>query len=171
MYHGKTAYGRGWHGDPWDSLYGERKRGKKGERQRTDGFAKFGVLSAVPGVDRVKAVERGDLRAGQHANEIEARVGDGASAIRKADERKHSPRRPHFGVVRAGGFHLRQRKNAIADGARTNQQAAVHFEAKRNNSLLSIRRINIEADLQVAIRQYLASRRGQTEAPVPRFHE
>ena len=127
MNHGKIAHRRGRHGDSWDPLHGEGKRGKKDERQRTDGFAKFGVLSAVPGVDRVKAVERGDLRAGQHANEIEARVGDGASAIRKADERKHSPRRPYFGVIRAGGLQFGQCEDAIADGAGTNQQAAVHY--------------------------------------------
>ena len=93
----------------------------------TDGFAKFRVLGPVPGVDRIEPTERGDLRAGQDANQIQARIGDGAGAIGKTDERKHSAWRPYFGVVRTGGFELRQREDAIADGARTNEQTAVHY--------------------------------------------
>ena len=127
MNHGEIARGRGRHGDPWDALRGGGERRKKGERQVTDGFAKFGVLGPVPGVDRIEAVERGDLRAGQHANQIEARVGDGTGAIGKTDERKHSARRPYFGIVGAGGFEFGQREDAIADGAGTNEQTAVHY--------------------------------------------
>jgi len=127
MNHGEIARDRGRHRDSWDALCGRRKRGKEGEGQMTDGVAKFGVLGPVPGVNRIEALEREDLCAGRHANQVEACIGDGASAIGKTDERKHSAWRPYFGVLRAGGFQLGQREDAIADGAGTNEQTAVHY--------------------------------------------
>jgi hypothetical protein len=104
-----------------------RKRGEECKRQAADGFAKLRTLRAVPGIDGIELFKRGNLRIRHDAEPIEASVGDGPGAIRPADERKHGPGGPHLGVIGAGSFERGQRENAIADRARTNEEAAVHY--------------------------------------------
>lgn len=43
------------------------------------------------------------------AHQIEPGIGDGSRPVGETDQRQYGSLRPNFGVIRAKGFHLRQR--------------------------------------------------------------
>ena len=59
-----------------------------------------------------------------NAEQIEASVGDGAGAVGEADQRKHGPGNPDFGVIGTGGFESGQGQNHVANGAWANKKSS-----------------------------------------------
>lgn len=99
-----------------------RQRRKERERQMPHRISKLGPIGPVPGIDRVERFELRNLRALDHAHQVEPRVRDGPRSIRESQQRQHRPRGPDFRVIRARSFEFGQRENHIANRARTNQQ-------------------------------------------------
>ena len=86
------------------------------------GIAKLGAIGSVPGIDGVEGFKLGDAGVFDHAQQIEAGIGDRACAIGEADQREHRARGPDFGIRRAGGFQRGERQDDVADRARPDQQ-------------------------------------------------
>src|SRR5579863_263121 len=119
------------HFDARNSFRRRRQRWKERERQMAHSLAEFRPVRAVPGVNGVEGFERGfDGRQASvldYAHQVEARVGDGAGAIRKANQRQHCASGPNLGVIRAGSFERGQGKDHVADGARPDKKAPDHL--------------------------------------------
>jgi hypothetical protein len=112
--------------DGRDAFPGRRERGEKREREMADGVAKFGAVRSVPGIDGVEGFQLRDARVFDHADQIQARIGDGSGAVGEADQRKQRARGPDFGIRRPSSFQGRKRKDDVADGARTDEQSTTN---------------------------------------------
>ncbi len=86
-------------------------------------IAKSDVTCSVPGINGIEGFEFGQTSVVAYTNEIEAGIGNRASAICKLDERQHRARRPDLGVIGASALKLRQREDAIANRTGTDEQA------------------------------------------------
>jgi hypothetical protein len=117
---------RGRDGDSRDPFNGRRERGKKRERQITDGVTKFGTIRPVPGIDGIECCKLRHAGVFDHAQQIQPRIGDSPGAIRKADQGKKGARGPDFGINGAGRFQGREGKDDVPDRAGANQQAAAN---------------------------------------------
>jgi hypothetical protein len=123
MNHREIGGGRGRHGNARDA-FGRRERGEECEREIANGFAKFGPMETVPGIDGIETFETRGAGAFDHAHQIEAGIGDGAHAVGETDQRERGARRPNFGIFGTRGFESGERQNYVADGAGTNQESA-----------------------------------------------
>jgi hypothetical protein len=122
--------------DVRNPLRRRRQGGEKSERQVANRVAEFRTLVTVPGINRVEAFQRCGAAAFDHAHQIQPRIGDGADAIGKTNQRYHGPGRPHLRVVRAGSFESGQRQNHVADSPGANQQP-LHYLSPYNLRALS----------------------------------
>jgi hypothetical protein len=112
-----------WNLDTRNAFPGRRQRGEKREREMADGVPKFGPVRSVPGIDGVESFQLRDASAFDYAEQIQARIGDGSGAVGEADQRKQRARGPDFGIRRAGSFQSGKRKDHVADGAGTDEEA------------------------------------------------
>jgi hypothetical protein len=122
----EIANGRGGHLYARLGRAGNRERRKERERQMRHGVAKFLAVRAVPGINGIEGLKRGDAGVFEHADQVEAGVGDGAGPVDAADQRENGARRPDFGIVRFRRFHLRQPEDHVADRTGTDQQPSMH---------------------------------------------
>jgi len=90
-------------------------------------ISKLWTMGPIPGIDGIERFEFRDARSVHHSHQLNAGIGDSACTIREADQREHRARSPDFGICGASGFERRKRKNDVADRARPDQQASVHF--------------------------------------------
>lgn len=85
------------------------QRGVEGERQMANRLAELWAMVAIPGVDRVKCLQRPRARAFDDTHQIDPGIRDRQHPIRKADQRKHRPGSPNLGVIGTRSLQLRQR--------------------------------------------------------------
>lgn len=111
--------------DVGNPFHGRRKRREKRERKMAERISKLRTMGPVPGIDGVECFKRGDARPFHHSHQIDAGIGDSPGAVREANQGKHRARSPDFGVIGAGGFERRERKDDVADRARPDQQTSV----------------------------------------------
>lgn len=123
MNHGVLANRRSRHGDARNAGR-RRQRGEERKRKMSHGGAEFRTVGPVPGINGIEGFERRDAGTLHHADQIQARIDDGARAVGEADQRQHRPRGPHFGVIGAGGLQRGQRQDDVANGAGADEQAA-----------------------------------------------
>src|ERR1700733_15099451 len=113
-------------GDARNTFRWRRQRRKESKREMRHGRAEIGAVRSIPGINRIEGFERGFCRgpasAVNHAHQIEAGIGDGSGAVRKADQREQRAWRPDLGIVCARVFERRQGKNHVSDGARSNKK-------------------------------------------------
>lgn len=124
VYHGKVLDSRRRDSDRRHAFRRRRKRGEKSEGKMADGVAEIGAIRSVPGIDGIEGFEFRDAGVFDHAQQIEAGIGDRTCAIGEADQGKHRAGGPDFRIRRAGGFKRGERQDDIADRSGANQQAA-----------------------------------------------
>ena len=124
MYHREIFRRLNRHGDARDAIRRWRDRGKERERKMAHGIAKFRAVRSVPGIDGIERFQLPNAGVFNHANQIDAGIGDGPRAIGKTDQGKQRARDPDFGVIGSGSFQGGKRKDHVADRARAYQQAA-----------------------------------------------
>jgi hypothetical protein len=106
--------------DVGDSVRGRWKHREECERKMAHSISKLRTMGPVPGIDGVELFQRRDTGPLDDAHQIQAGIGDSACAVGKTDQREHRTGSPDFGVIGAGGFERRQRKDDVADRAGTN---------------------------------------------------
>ena len=124
MDHDEILPGSGRNRNARDAFGGRRKRGKKSKRQMPDRIAELRAVGSVPGIDRIEGFQLRDPRSFHHAEQVQARIGDGARAVGEADQRKDGAGSPDFGVVGARGFQRGQGEDHIANGARPDEKSS-----------------------------------------------
>lgn len=88
---------------------GDGQRREKGERQMPNGVAELRVAGAVPGVNGVERFEFRNASIVEHADQVQAGIGDGAGPGSEPKQGQYRARRPDLGVVRAGRFQSGER--------------------------------------------------------------
>ena len=124
--------------DARHALRGNWQRGKKRERQVADRMAELRAIGPVPGINGIEGFEVGHAGLVEHADQVQAGIGDGAGAVGKAEQRQHTARRPNLGVIGASGFEGGERKDAVANCARTNQQSALALPSHITHSGMTL---------------------------------
>jgi hypothetical protein len=62
------------------------QRGKKRERQMADRMAELRAIGPVPGIDGIEGFELGNAGVVEHADQVQAGIGDRAGAVGKAEQ-------------------------------------------------------------------------------------
>ena len=104
MDHGEILPGSGRNRNARDAFGGRWKGGEKSERQMPDRIAELRAVGSVPGIDGIESFQLRDPRSFHHAEQVQARIGDGARAVGEAYQGKHGAGRPDLRVIGARGF-------------------------------------------------------------------
>jgi hypothetical protein len=72
-------------GNARDAFGGWRKSREECKWEMAGRIPEFGAVGAIPGIDGVELFQLGDVGAFDHADQVQASVGDGACAVGEAD--------------------------------------------------------------------------------------